>query len=103
LVNFTVRGRSKEKTEVEIERLRHMVESFLRGLAESNVPPKQIPDILGSAPCPLEKIAGNWRHHLVLRGSEPSRVLQIATGVYEQYKAPSGMYLEIDLDPLQML
>ncbi|HCG62794.1 MAG: primosomal protein N' [Spirochaetes bacterium GWC2_52_13] len=103
LVNFTIRGRSKEKTEVEIDRLRHMVESFLHGLAESNVPPKQIPDILGSAPCPLEKIAGNWRHHLVLRGSEPSRVLQIATGVYEQYKAPSGMYLEIDLDPLQML
>ena len=103
LVNFVVRGRSKEKTAKAMEDLRKFIEVLLGQMDDSPVKNEDIPDILGSAPCPIEKIAGNWRHHLVLRGMNPSRLLQVATAVHQQYKAPSSVYLEIDLDPLQML
>lgn len=103
LVNFVIRGRNKEKTAKEMDELRRMVETLLQQMASSGVEAVDIPDILGSAPCPIEKIASNWRHHLVLRGTSASRLVQIATAVHQQYKAPSSIYLEIDMDPLQML
>ncbi len=102
LVNFVLRGRNKDRTAKEIERLHAMVEQLLDSMRAS-VRNEDIPDILGSAPCPLEKIAGNWRHHLVLRGGRIERLIQVASAVKQEYTVPSGMYLEIDMDPLQML
>lgn len=103
LVNFVIRGRSKEKCVEALQSLHQLVQSCVQALREGSVPAHDLPDILGSAPCPIEKIAGNWRFHLVLRGSHAARVLQVAAAVREQYRTPSGLYLEIDVDPLQML
>lgn len=103
MVNFVVRGRNKERVSSEMLSIKSMVELLIQQMEKQGIPSKDIPDILGSAPCPIEKIAGNWRHHLVLRGMRVGRVVQIARSIYEQYKAPSGIYLEIDMDPLQML
>jgi primosomal protein N' (replication factor Y) len=102
MVNFVIRGKQKIRTVNEMERLRSIVEQLLEQLAPT-VSSDDLPDIMGSAPCPLERIAGNWRHHLVLRGRNAARVLQITTAVRMQYTPPSGVYLEIDIDPLQML
>ncbi|MFA6764505.1 MAG: hypothetical protein WCR75_07630, partial [Sphaerochaetaceae bacterium] len=63
----------------------------------------ELPEIVGYAPCPLEKIAGNWRQHLVLRGNHVSNLLRVAGWIHSHYKAPSRVYLEVDVDPLQML
>ena len=103
LINFVVRGRNKERTAKEIEQLHALVERLLESMKASRVQTEDIPDILGSAPCPLEKIAGNWRHHLVLRGKHIGRLLQVADAIRRTYTVPSGMYLEIDIDPLHML
>ncbi|MDD3365712.1 MAG: primosomal protein N' [Sphaerochaetaceae bacterium] len=103
LVNFVIRGRSKERTTSEIERLHALVQALITALTKAQIPTSEIPDILGVAPCPLEKIAGNWRHHLVLRGTHIGRILQVATAVHQEFKPLTGIYLEIDLDPLQML
>ncbi len=103
LVNFVIRGRNKERTYAEIERLYALVKALIEACEKAQLPTAEIPDILGVAPCPLEKIAGNWRQHLVLRGFHVGRLLQIATAVHKEFKVPSGMYLEIDVDPLQML
>ena len=103
LVNFVIRGRSKEKCAQGIESLRLMVGSCIEGLKDVCTDPLDVPDILGTAPCPIEKIAGNWRYHLVLRGYRIARVLQIASTVHQQFKVSSGLYLEIDVDPLHLL
>lgn len=103
LVNFVIRGRNKETCIEALRSLDQLVASCINALKLGNVSAQDIPDVLGSAPCPIEKIAGNWRFHLVLRGSHAGRVHQVAAAVREQYKTPSGLYLEIDVDPLQML
>lgn len=102
IVNFVIRGKQKSRTASELERLRTIVDHLIGQLAP-DVSADDLPDIMGSAPCPLERIAGNWRHHLVLRGRNAARMLQITTAVRMQYTPPSGVYLEIDIDPLQML
>jgi len=55
------------------------------------------------APCPLEKIANKWRYHLVLRGGRINELLQIATAVKRGFKVSPSLFLEIDVDPLQLL
>lgn len=101
LVNFVVRGRNKDTCAATIAAVGELVRSCIDSMRLSAV--TELPDVLGMAPCPIEKIAGNWRFHLVLRGGHIGRVLQVASVVYEQFKAPSGTYLEIDVDPLHML
>ena len=103
MVNMVVRGRSKEKARLEMESLAQLAEQVLEAMKGSGVPAAELPSLLGHAECPLEKIAGNWRHHLVIKGQSASRVLQLASVLNDRYKAPSGIYLEIDVDPLQLL
>ena len=103
MVNLVIRSRSKEKAHLEMESLAQLAEDVLVAMKASGVPTEDLPCLLGHAECPLEKIAGNWRHHLVIKGQSASRVLQLASIVNDRYKAPSGIYLEIDVDPLQLL
>jgi primosomal protein N' (replication factor Y) (superfamily II helicase) len=103
MVNMVIRGRSKEKAYQEMEKLAALAIEVLVAMKGSGVPPGDLPSLLGHAECPLEKIAGNWRHHLVIKGQSASRVLQLATVLNDRYKVPSGIYLEIDVDPLQLL
>ena len=103
LVNLVVRSRSKEKARKETRVLANLAEELLQTMRNSSIPSEGLPTIFGYAECPLEKIAGNWRHHLVLRGQNAARVLQLATLLNNRYKAPSGVYVEIDVDPLQLL
>jgi primosomal protein N' (replication factor Y) len=103
MVNLVIRSRSKEKARSEMENLANLAEDVLVAMKASGVAAEELPVLLGHAECPLEKIAGNWRHHLVIKGQSASRVLQLASVLNDRYKTPSGIYLEIDVDPLQLL
>jgi primosomal protein N' (replication factor Y) len=51
----------------------------------------------------LEKIASNYRFHLLISGREASETHHLVATVLSTYTPPSGVYLEVDLDPLQLL
>jgi primosomal protein N' (replication factor Y) len=103
LINFTVRSASKEKARIEIEKIAQIALTAISHLEQTHAIVSELPEIVGYAPCPLEKIAGNWRQHLVLRGNHVSNLLRVAGWIHSHYKAPSRVYLEVDVDPLQML
>jgi primosomal protein N' (replication factor Y) len=63
-------------------------------------------DLIGPAPCPIDRIRGRWRWHFLLR-SEHARALGIALGHIAQ-GAPAGarksaIRLIIDRDPVTVL
>ncbi|MFA5570308.1 MAG: primosomal protein N' [Sphaerochaetaceae bacterium] len=102
MVNFTIRSKSQQKAIEAIEDLHQLLNQAL-ALLQKQLPPEDIPTLLGPAPSPIEKIAGSYRYHIVLRGKEIHWVLQVARAMYEQYSPPSSAYFEIDVDPLSML
>lgn len=102
MVNFTLRSRSKEKSHQAVEALAALTEQLLSAMRHSGGG-EGLPELFGHAPCPLERIAGNWRHHLVIRGREAGRLLWLASLLEERFTCPSGVYMEIDVDPLQLL
>lgn len=66
------------------------------------IAPKGV-DILGPAECPLEKIAANYRHQVILRAKSISPLQKLAKSLLTDYFQPKDVYIEIDVDPVNLL
>ncbi|GHV92140.1 primosomal protein N' [Spirochaetia bacterium] len=95
LIRFTVRARDAVKADRAINRLAH--------LARDLIPPGS--DALGPAECPIGIIAGNHRRQLILRGASMGPLHGAARSLLERYEKgkDSGVYLEVDVDPVSLL
>jgi primosomal protein N' (replication factor Y) len=60
-------------------------------------------ELLGPSECPLGMIAGSYRWQLLLRASSLSLLHHAVRALIEGLKLPSSVYLEIDIDPVQLL
>ncbi len=80
---------------------RSQVENTSKRAAE--VLQKSSADILGPSPCPIERIAGNWRSQIILRSLELKVLLACAHRIRRDFSSVSGIYTEIDIDPVSLL
>ncbi len=62
-----------------------------------------VTECMGPAECPLGVIAGNYRFHTLIRSHEFSRDHNLVARQLEMCPVPSGVYREIDVDPVQLL
>ena len=60
-------------------------------------------EILGPSECPLSMVSGNYRYHIIVRGKSLTQMLQAVRTFQTTYKALSGLYIEIDVDPASLL
>lgn len=60
-------------------------------------------EVLGPAECPIGMIAGNARYQLILRSAEPGPARSALAAAVGATKLPSGVYAEIDPDPVSLL
>lgn len=58
--------------------------------------------MLGPAAAPLEKIAGNYRHHIILKSADLGALRAVIAGARDAV-AQADVYLEIDIDPYDMM
>ncbi len=59
--------------------------------------------VLGPAPAALEKIQRNWRFQVLLRGDTAGAVVAAARRVIQAVPLPRGVYVEVDVDPVNLL
>ena len=95
LIRFTARSREASRTEAAMARL-----AFLAGPL---IPPGA--DMLGPAECPIGVIAGNFRRQLILRGQSMGALHGAARTLLARYEKgrDNRVYLEVDVDPVQVL
>jgi primosomal protein N' (replication factor Y) len=95
LIRFTVRGREERRADAAIERLASLAGSL--GPWDG--------DALGPAECPIGIIAGNHRRQLLLRGRSMGRLHGAARALLSLYEKgrDSRVYLEVDVDPINLL
>ncbi len=93
LVRLLVRGRNSER----VEEAAAAAARLARAAADAGV------DVLGPVECPLAMIAGNHRRHVLLRGERLAPVHSAARAVQQGWKKGTGVYLEIDVDPVSLL
>ncbi|MEJ5188440.1 MAG: primosomal protein N' [Breznakiellaceae bacterium] len=95
LIRCTIRSRDPQRADRAAETLAHLIHLFLPADAE----------LLGPADCPLSLIAGNHRRHIILRAKQLGGIhaaARSALELYEQKRDPR-VYIEVDVDPVQLL
>ena len=60
-------------------------------------------DILGPAECPLAVIAGNSRYHILVLARDIKNSHRAVRETIEKTKTLSGVYIEIDVDPVSLM
>ena len=58
--------------------------------------------VLGPSPAPLTKIGGNYRYHIILKASRLKDLTGFIKTALDSFKS-KAVYIEIDIDPVDML
>jgi primosomal protein N' (replication factor Y) len=74
---------------------------WLRALFDAR--PTARATLLGPAPCPIGRVRGRWRWHLLLKSPDPARLTRLLR--YTAARAPvrRGVRLTLDRDPVSLL
>jgi len=60
-------------------------------------------DLIGPAPCPIDRIRRRWRWHLVLKAREADALGQVLRYFAARFPVPGDLRAEIDRDPVSVL
>ncbi len=61
-------------------------------------------EVVGPAPCPIERLHGRWRWHFFLRARSPGALGGLLTRLVQDYDPPSGdIRITVDRDPVALL
>ena len=95
----------RSKVHHKAETAAYGAEKLLRQLLKQSLQEKKSTeaDILGPSECMLSLIAGNHRMQLLLRSRNFTAIQQAVYRFITGYKAPSGVYIEVDVDPVHLL
>lgn len=58
--------------------------------------------LLGPVPCPLAKLRGKYRHHILLKAKKPLQMQNLLGPIKETFKV-RGARIRYDIDPLDMM
>ena len=97
LLNLTFRGKSEEKVEKAASEVGILAEKLEEKGGYDDI------EIFSPSPCLVERKAQYYRYHILLRSVSASLLLSFAHKLLDDYKVPSGVYLEIDMDPVSIM
>ncbi len=98
LANLVISARD----EVKVQEAADAAANWLLGLLEARG--IQTIDLLGPAPCPIDRIRRRWRWHLVLKSNDSGALGRVLSYFATHFDRPAGdLRLEIDRDPVSLL
>jgi len=93
LIRVLLRGKDRQKALSALQDLTALLSSALSDSAE----------VMGPAECPLARISGNYRYHTIVRCHRFPEAHARVAGELERWRAPAGVYVEVDVDPQALL
>ncbi|HUE96287.1 MAG TPA: primosomal protein N', partial [Longimicrobiaceae bacterium] len=100
LVNIVVSGRDEMATQEAAER----AAQWIRGLLTKQRLTE--PELIGPAPCAIERIRDRWRWHLLLKAEDPRLLGRVSRYFAERFRVTGGKHdlrVAIDRDPVALL
>ena len=100
LVNIVVSGLEEAGTQEAAVRAAGWLDGLLRSRGVDGVA------IVGPAPCPIDRIRGRWRWHLLLRSESAKMLGEVSRFFYERFDVPRGkldLRVAVDRDPVSLL
>ena len=95
MARLLVRGRAEERVVASINALKTALDGAIRERGASV-------RVMGPSSAPFGKIGGNYRHHIILKSDDVASLREV---IVAARGAVSGrdVYLEIDIDPYELL
>ena len=93
LIRIVVRARDEKKGDAAAAELGRALASRLADTAE----------VLGPAECPIARISGSHRAHLIVRTRRFPEAHERVAAVLDDSRPASGVHFEVDVDPLALL
>jgi primosomal protein N' (replication factor Y) len=97
LANLLITGPDEGAVADAAEALRAWLESLLERKGNTSTL------LLGPAPCPIDRLRGRWRWHLLLKSDDAAILGSVLRHTAGSAPIPSGLRLEIDRDPESLL
>jgi primosomal protein N' (replication factor Y) len=98
LVNLVVSGSSEERVAEAAEGTAVMARHIVAQHDLADI------EVVGPAPCPIDRIRGRWRWHLLMKSRQPRDLGALLRYLARHHGQPGGgMRLEIDRDPEALL
>lgn len=98
LIALTARSRAEEKAKEAVEAIGEMINRILETLED-----RKQSRIIGIQPCIIAKRSSSYRYQILLSGHDIRLLCRIVSKALSLYKTPSSVYVEVDVDPLQLL
>jgi len=95
LARIVLRGKSEENVSEAADR-------FSAELRNNPSVKNSDVSLLGPSPAPLTKIGGNYRYHIILKCKRLKELNKLIKTALDSYK-PRAVFVEIDIDPVDML
>jgi primosomal protein N' (replication factor Y) (superfamily II helicase) len=96
LIRLIVRSESDPAAEQFIDSLAAKLRSAIAAAQIEN-------RLLGPAPCPIHKLRGLFRYHVLLSSPDGETLRLAARGVLDTLEPVEGMQWVVDVDPLDLL
>ena len=103
LIRLVFRARSKQRAHAAAVKFAEHLERNRTGSRGHGGGAAAEGELLGPVECPIERIAGSYRFHLLLRHGTIGPLHQWVKRAWLTFKAPAGTHLEIDVDPTSVL
>ena len=97
LLNLTLRGMEEERVSAASLRLEAEARRIAQERGYGSV------EIFPAGPCLVERKARQFRYNVLLRSVSARELLSLGRELVSSFKVPSGLYLEIDTDPLSLM
>lgn len=100
LLNVIVSGTEEAATQEGAERAAGWLDGLLRSGDLADV------SLLGPAPCPIDRLRGRWRWHLLVRAEDAARLGTVAEYFARRFRLPRGraeLRIALDRDPVSLL
>lgn len=104
LIRLVFRSKDLKKAELAAEGAVNILKYIL---SSQNKNPDSLTqdeaEIMGPSECVLSMIAGNHRQQILLRSSNFPLIQNAASRFVKEYKPMTGIYIEVDTDPLNLM
>jgi primosomal protein N' (replication factor Y) len=98
LANLVISGGNETRVQETAEAALDWLNGLLAARAITDV------DLLGPAPCPIDRIRRRWRWHLLLKSPDTAALGRVLSYFAARFDRPAGdLRLEIDRDPTNLL